>query len=308
MANINIAQKLDSIITRSNEIITNNEANKVAFRNNIVSLKDDKYNELYVLEVSEPVEPPPPEPLPPVYIIRPELNPEQVSSLTSELNTLTQQLADIDRLIAFWVDKTEQTDTTFLPSNITFIEYQVLIFNHKQVINITNDKKAFLNTVVSNNLINFDLPEKNSLYGNYEKTNEYLIQFSDCFKDKNFVDNYIKYNNAVITLLENNTDFDLPSTLNTWFITIEDRINKLIITFDNISIYFNELKAVIVDFKISDKRIKTEDWEGMYQTRNTDSKSRIDNLVNIYTTDVKLYEKEKKDIMQNLKLDNTVEY
>lgn len=310
MENIDILQKLPSFITRSNELILENEDKKVLFRNSVLEAKDTVYNQLYILVEPEPVEPPPEppvEPEPPVYVIRPDLTPEQISTLTSQLNTLEMQLADIDRLLLFWVGKTEQTDTTFLTSNQDFIDFQVLIFTHKKILELIATKTPFLQTPVSNNLISFDISTNNSYFTRYDKTNEYLIQFSDCFKDINFIDNYIKFNNQIETI-NATTEFNSTTAFSNWFNIVETRIALLNTTFNNITVYFSELKKVIIDFKIGDKKVKNDDWEGMYSSRDTVSKNRIDDIVLIYANGSKLYEAQKKEIMYQLKLENTMEY
>ena len=114
-----------------------------------------------------------------------------------------------------------------------------------------------------------------------DRVNDLLIQYSDMFKNENFIDRYLLYKENISTLIINNTDtlFETNIELNTWFDEVKTVSDSNITIFNQIRQYFEELKKVIVVIKIAD-RFKSDslESEGMYNTRSILDKQKIDIL------------------------------
>lgn len=282
------------------EIIDNNITNSI----NIIEINTLLKNEYVALvrswvEPPEPIEPPEggeEEPIEPVE--PPEPTPEQLLIYD-----------DMIRLLAIWESSTEQTDEDYLEENKDLVGYQTLIFEYTKIKNTCNNViLPYLNTTVSNELISGDFSNINQYFIRSDRVNDLLIQYSDMFKNENFIDKYLLYKENISTLIINNTDtlFETNIELNTWFDEVKTVSDSNITIFNQIRQYFEELKKVIVVIKIAD-RLKSDslESEGMYNTRSILDKQKIDILTDYPTK--KEYDDAKKLLIYNLKLEDPLE-
>lgn len=204
-----------------------------------------------------------------------------------------------------WDSNPHNIPVTFLPYNQPLIDKQILISLHIKIRDKCLEKIAYLNTNIVSNLVTQDLSTNNDYYKKYEKTNDYLIQFKDCFLTKGYIDKYIIYNNELINI-DKDVVFSTEISVDTWFSIVNTRITNLNTTFTKINEYFEALKKLILTFKITDDKVAGNDYLGQYSTRNTNDKAKIDELYDLSLGNKKDYEDRKKVMMEELKITDIV--
>lgn len=173
------------------------------------------------------------------------------------------------------------------------------------LISILNEFISYLNTPISNEMVSGDFLTLNDYYRRDDRINNLLIEYSDLFKDENFIDNYLTFKNIIKSSLEDkdsNVFYEI-NTLEEWITNIKVRIDYSTIILQGIKEYFENIKRLLIIFKISDRLKEKNDKsvDGMLLTRSSEDILKINHLTSI---DNKLeYQEYKKNEMDNIKID-----
>lgn len=182
-------------------------------------------------------------------------------------------------------------DTTVLTGEPTDYTGQVDVGDDAASAGDATSLVAILSTPNPYILTNNDFPTYNDFFLNYSDFCNVFIGLAESWQDENQMNTYITAWNVIV-----NKD-----------ITIQDDVNSLITDVATVHLelddYFDRLKKLLGKIKVSDKHIKLEDWEGMYNSKRTADKADIDTYYAYYlANDMVLYNEYKQTLLYDIKI------
>lgn len=158
-----------------------------------------------------------------------------------------------------------------------------------------------LTSANTNDLSSHDVPTHNDYFAKYEALSGVLIQHSSAYKHENTLNSKIKTINDFINSLDiiNKTRDQILS----FKTDLDSKISYIDTMHTDVETYYDNLKKLVVKYKLSDLKISGKETDGMIDTRNDSDKAEVNNNYNYYLTNGKdAYNQKRTDDMFALKI------